>query len=81
MIPVSRVKRFSRWATSSEQIDVFQGEHSLCPDNTKLGEYLIRGLKPMPAGEQSIDVRFTYDLNGILEVDMNIVSTARPRRW
>src|SRR5690606_19845495 len=28
-----------------------------------------------PAGDEAIDVRFTYDLNGILEVDMTIVGS------
>jgi len=31
----------------------------------------------MFCGEVGVDVRFTYDLNGILEVDMSIVGTER----
>jgi molecular chaperone HscC len=58
-------------------VEVYQGEHSLCRDNTKLGEYTLAGIPPAAAGEEAIDVRFTYDLNGILEVDMTVVSTAQ----
>jgi molecular chaperone HscC len=58
-------------------INVYQGEHSLTRDNAKLGSYTIRGLAPKPAGEQSVRVRFTYDLNGILEVDMTVESTGK----
>ena len=70
---------FSTMSDNQKQIDVevFQGEHSLCENNRKLGQYSLRGLPPGPAGSQSIDVRFTYDLNGLLEVDMTILSTGK----
>jgi molecular chaperone HscC len=58
-------------------VEVFQGEHASCEKNRKLGQYSLRNLPPGPAGSQSIDVRFSYDLNGLLEVDMTVLSTAR----
>ena len=33
----------------------------------------------MPAGEQRVRVRFTYDLNGILEVDTVVVHTGQTK--
>jgi molecular chaperone HscC len=77
VLPASRVERFVTAADGQAQIrvEVFQGEHSLCRDNNKLGEYTLVGIPPAAAGDEAIDVRFTYDLNGILEVDMTIVST------
>jgi molecular chaperone HscC len=79
VIPASRVKRFHTMRDNQTHIrlEVFQGEHSLCRDNTKLGEYSMDGVPPAPAGEQAIDVRFTYDPNGILDVDMTLVSTGK----
>jgi molecular chaperone HscC len=79
VIPVSREKTFHTIDDNQRELEikVYQGEHSLVRDNTLLGSYRIRGLKPMPAGEQSIRVRFTYDLNGILEVDMTIEATGK----
>jgi molecular chaperone HscC len=79
VIPASRVKQFSTVSDFQTEIciQVFQGEHSLCRDNQKLGEYTVKGLKPQPAGEGSVDVRFTYDLNGILEVETTIHSTGK----
>lgn len=76
VLPASRVERFvtAGDGQSAIRVEVFQGEHSRCRDNTKLGEYELAGLPPAPAGEEAIDVRFSYDLNGILEVDMTIVS-------
>jgi molecular chaperone HscC len=77
VIPASRVKPFSTVADFQTEICIqaFQGEHSLCRDNQKLGEYTVKGLQGKPAGEESVDVRFTYDLNGILEVETTIHST------
>jgi molecular chaperone HscC len=78
VIPASRVERFQTMGDMQREIriEVYQGEHSLCRDNTKLGEYQVK-VPPKPAGEESIDVRFTYDLNGILEVETTIVSTGK----
>jgi molecular chaperone HscC len=77
VIPASRVKRFLTLGDmqSTVVIGIYQGEHSTCDRNTKLGEYRIEGIPARPAGEEGVDVRFTYDLNGILEVDTTIVST------
>jgi len=79
VIPASRVKTFSTMTENQKEIlvEVFQGEHASCEKNRKLGQYSLRGLPPGPAGSQSIDVRFSYDLNGLLEVDMTVLSSGR----
>ncbi|MBL4685661.1 MAG: Hsp70 family protein [Nannocystaceae bacterium] len=78
VLPASRVERFVTAAENQTQIKilVYQGEHSSCEDNTLLGEYELEGIHKGAAGEENIDVRFSYDLNGLLEVDMTVVSTA-----
>jgi molecular chaperone HscC len=77
VIPASRVHRYQTMSDQQKaiRIQVYQGEHSTCADNQKLGEYEVTGLRPAPAGEESVDVRFTYDLNGILEIETTVVST------
>lgn len=77
--PASRVERYSTLQDRQREllIEVFQGEHPSCNDNTKLGEYKLKDLPPRPAGQTCVDVRLSYDLNGILEVEMNVVGTAR----
>jgi molecular chaperone HscC len=55
---------------------VFQGEAPLVKDNVSLGELTIK-LPPGPATKQNIDVRFTYDTSGLLEVQATIQSTGR----
>jgi molecular chaperone HscC len=77
-IPASRLERFYTMGDMQQQIhvEVYQGEHSLCRDNQKLGAYKV-AVPPKPAGEESVDVRFTYDLNGILEVETTVVSSGK----
>lgn len=80
-IPVSKVERLYTIKDNQTTIaiDVYQGECRRAQDNIKLGELWIR-IPPAPAGEQSIDVRYTYDINGILEVEAEVVSTGKKGR-
>lgn len=50
-------------------IGVYQGDAYYCQDNIKLGEIVLYIL-PKNAGENHIEVCFTYDINGILEVEV-----------
>jgi molecular chaperone HscC len=79
VLPASRVQVFGTLQDDQRvlEVKVFQGEHSLVRDNTQLGSYRVNGIPPGPAGAEQIDVRFTYDLNGILEVDATIRSTSQ----
>jgi molecular chaperone HscC len=79
VLPASRVSTFSTVAAGQREIrlEVFQGEHSLCEKNQKLGEYSIKDLPLNQAGQESIEVRFSYDMNGVLEVDALVVSTKK----
>ncbi|WP_420105066.1 molecular chaperone HscC [Herbaspirillum huttiense] len=69
-VPVSRVKRY--FAVSAQQtevkINVFQGEARLVRDNIFLGSLSITA-EGRPLGQDGIDVRFTYDANGLLQID------------
>ena len=79
VIPASRMKRFTTVADCQTMIDVevFQGEHSTCRKNRFLGNYVVGGIPSAPAGEQQIEIRFTYDLNGILEVESTVLATGK----
>jgi molecular chaperone HscC len=79
VLPASRVERFITMADGQTQIkvEVFQGEHSHCKQNQKIGEYVVKNIPAQPAGEESIDVRFSYDMNGVLDVDATVVSTGK----
>ena len=78
IVPVSRVERFSTVEDKQKKImvQVFQGESRHVHNNLFLGEIEI----PVPsgrAGAESVDVRFSYDVNGLLEVDVEVVSSGR----
>jgi molecular chaperone HscC len=77
-IPVSRMKRYSTVTPNQTTIAIriFQGESRRVEENLSLGEFEVRGIPPGPAG-QSVDVRFTYDLNGVLEVEATVVATKK----
>lgn len=50
-------------------VQIYQGENFYCKDNTLLGKLTI-AVPPAPRGEQSVRIRFTYDINGLLEVEV-----------
>jgi molecular chaperone HscC len=80
-VPVSRVERFHTLAPDQDRIEVkiFQGESRRTQENTFLGGFHVSGLRQVPGvpngGE--IDVRFSYDAGGILEVEVTVLSTGR----
>ncbi len=77
-IPVSRVKRLSTLLPNQTvvRIRIYQGESRRVADNLFLGEFQVKGIPRGPAGQQ-VDVRFTYDLNGVLEVEATVVETGQ----
>ncbi len=50
------------------KVGVYQGERDLVKDNRKLGEFVLKGIPPMPAGIPQIEIRFMLDADGILQV-------------
>lgn len=77
-IPTSRVERVGTTRANQTTINVkiYQGEGRKIADNLFLGEFDVPGIPRGPAG-QEVDVRFTYDLNGVLEVEATIVATKK----
>jgi molecular chaperone HscA len=53
---------------SGIRITVFQGERDLVEHNRKLGEFNLTGIPAMPAGLPKVDIQFTLDADGILQV-------------
>lgn len=58
-------------------IEVYQGESRTASRNHLLGKFLVEGIPKKPAGEESVDVSFSYNQNGMLNVSAVLVSTGR----
>ncbi|WP_270838689.1 Hsp70 family protein [Peptacetobacter hiranonis] len=78
-IPCSKTKRYYTCSNGQQSviIDVYEGYNELASKNEKISEFSMDGIPSAPAGEEAIDINFTYDLNGTLEVIATIVSTGK----
>lgn len=50
------------------KIAVYQGERDLIQHNRKLGEFILKGIPPMPAGFPKVEIHFILNADGILKV-------------
>jgi molecular chaperone HscC len=75
-IPASRVEPVSTLVPNQSEIvvKIYQGESRKVSENLYLGEFVVKGIPLGPAGEP-VEIRFTYDLNGVLEVEATILKT------
>lgn len=76
VIPASRVETYFTMQDNQDKIklEIYQGEARDVVDNVRIGQLDV----PVPkgrAGDVSVDVRFTYDTSGLLEVDVNVPGT------
>jgi len=79
-VPVSRVHYFQTMADNQRKVQfgIYQGEAREVSGNVQLGSLEI-AVPPRPAGEVQVDVRFSYDSSGLLEVDVSIPLTGENR--
>ncbi|MFA4914487.1 MAG: Hsp70 family protein, partial [Burkholderiaceae bacterium] len=56
------------------EFEIFQGEARLVRDNIKLGTLNVP-LPRLPREQAAVDVRFTYDVNGLLEAEATVRAT------
>lgn len=77
IIPASKVNTYHAMRPGQRQIDVqiYQGEHRLCRENIALG--ILEVSLPPSQDILSIDVRFSYNPNGILDVDVHVPVTGQ----
>jgi molecular chaperone HscC len=69
-LPVSKTETLNTVSDNQTCVllKIYQGEGRRVQDNVFLGEMSI-DIPPRPAGELTVDVRFTYTLDGLLEVE------------
>lgn len=80
-VPVSRVRTYSTTKLGQTMIalDVRQGESPIGSENIQLGNLTVS----IPFSQRvmtDVQVRFTYDINGLLEVEATIEGTANVTR-
>ena len=70
VLPSSKMGVYYTVRDGQNKVDVriYQGEYRYCEDNALLGQLQIP-VPPAPRGAQSVRIRFTYDINGLLEVE------------
>lgn len=78
IIPASRTERLytAHDGQTKIRVNVLQGESRFAKNNLSLGEMTIE-IPKGPAGEEAVDVTYTYDINSILEVEVKVVSTGK----
>ncbi len=78
VIPASRTERLYTVRDNQNKIrvNVLQGESRFAANNLSLGELLI-DIPAAKAGEESVDVTYTYDINSLLEVEVKVVSNQK----
>lgn len=69
-IPTKKSQIFSTAVDNQPavSIEVTQGNRSLAKDNKVLGTFNLDGIAPAPRGIPQIEVTFSIDVNGVLEV-------------
>ncbi len=76
-VPVSRAKIFSAFTPQQDAIviEIYQGEARMTKDNHLLGKLRVTGLRRGADKQEpgSVEVRFSYDMSGLLEVDATVL--------
>jgi molecular chaperone DnaK len=78
-IPTRAKKIF---ATTEDQqtfvsIEVHQGEYDAASANRRLGRFILGDLRPAPRGATKVEVSFTMDADGILEVSATEIGSQK----
>jgi molecular chaperone HscC len=78
--PISRTNNYSSMSDNQTHIklNIYQGESREVANNILLGTMEFP-IPKKPAGQVSIDCRFTYDSSGLLDVDVTIPETGETR--
>jgi len=82
-VPASRVETVHTLHADQDQLNVriYQGESRRVEQNTLLGTLELTGLRHRPGQRRpgEAEVRFSYDANGLLEVEVTILHSSETR--
>lgn len=76
VIPASRVACYYTTCDNQKGLEftIYQGESRLVKNNISLGSINVK-VPRSKKGKEGAEVRFSYDMNGLLEVDIKVLST------
>jgi len=76
VIPASRVANYFTVYDNQKELEftVYQGESRLVENNISLGSLNVK-IPKGKKGKEGAEVRFSYDMNGLLEIDIKVIST------
>jgi len=79
-VPVSRVERYFPVRDGQREVNfaIYQGESPRVANNVRLGSITVP-VPPKRRLDNPVDVRFTYDINGLLQVEATAISTGTTR--
>lgn len=78
-IPIKKSQIFSTAANfqSTVEIHVLQGEREMAKHNKTLGKFRLNGIRRAPRGVPQIEVTFSIDANGIVNVSARDLGTGK----
>ncbi|MBI1337890.1 MAG: molecular chaperone DnaK [Phycisphaera sp.] len=81
-IPTSKKETFSTASDNQTAvtIHVLQGERQMAGDNRTLGRFDLKDIPPAPRGMPQIEVEFSIDANGILNVSATDKATSKTQK-
>lgn len=81
-IPTTKSQVFSTAEDNQPAVDVvvYQGERSMAHDNKMLGHFKLDGIRPARRGQPRIEVTFSIDVNGIVNVKAKDLDTQKEQQ-
>ncbi|WP_461207736.1 Hsp70 family protein [Clostridium sp. DL1XJH146] len=76
-IPTMKEETYYTAADNQEMVEikVYQGDNKKASSNNFIGNFMLTGIPKASAGNETVKVKFNYDVNGILNVEATINST------
>lgn len=81
-IPITKSQIFTTATSfqSSVEVNVLQGERPLARQNRSIGKFKLHGIRRAPRGVPQIEVTFTIDANGIVNVSAKDLDTGKQQQ-